>query len=346
MTANFLRLGRRYVGSGYSPLVIAEIGINHRGHLDLATDMVRAAKGCGCECVKFQCHIADKEMSPHAKKVITGTGEDVYSLIDRCSLSQAEDFHFKQLVEREGMIYLSTPFSAEAALRLARMSVEAFKIGSGECNNRPLVRHIAGFGKPVILSTGMNNLPSVARSVEILREAKVPFALLQCTSIYPTPVDKVHLRGMEFLRKRFPDAVVGLSDHTTNNYAAFAAVGMGASIIEKHFTCSSWLSGPDIPVSANPQQMRDLVDGVQQAYTAIGSGKNVLPEEESVAEFAFASVVSTREIAEGELLDRHNVWVKRPGTGPLQADDLDQVYGRTAACVIPADMQLTWDMIA
>src|SRR5262245_59349503 len=176
-----MQIGTRTVGDDSPPLVIAEIGINHEGDVAKARRMVDDAARAGCECVKFQCHVIDDEMIPAAGRVIPGNAtESILAIMQRCALTDEQDRALKAYVEQRGMIYLSTPFSRAAANRLQAMDVAAYKIGSGECNNYPLVRHIARFGKPVILSTGMNDIDSVRPSVDILRYAGVPFALLHC----------------------------------------------------------------------------------------------------------------------------------------------------------------------
>ncbi len=181
-------LAGRWVGPNHPPLVIAEIGINHEGRLETAFEMVDAAAGAGAEVVKHQTHVIDDEMSGAAKKVIPGNAkESIYDIMSRCALSERDERRLKDYVESKGMIFLSTPFSRAAADRLERMQVAAYKIGSGECNNYPLIKHIAGFGKPIILSTGMNTIETVAPAVEIFETCKIPYALLHTTNLYPTP---------------------------------------------------------------------------------------------------------------------------------------------------------------
>jgi len=241
----------RTIGPDFPPFVIAEIGINHEGSIVKARRMIRDAKAAGAQCVKFQAHVIADEMIPAAKSVIPGNATvSIWEIMNRCAFSEAQDIELKRYAESYGLIYLSTPFSRAAADRLERMGVPAYKIGSGECNNYPLIEHIARFGKPVILSTGMNNIASIGKSVEILRKHHVPFALLNCTSMYPTPYEKVRLGGIDDLRKAFPDAVLGQSDHSLGNYTCFAATALGACILEKHFTSTkagrglTWLSQP------------------------------------------------------------------------------------------------------
>jgi N-acetylneuraminate synthase len=238
------------------------------------------------------------------------------------------------------MIYLCTPFSRAAALRLERMGVEAYKIGSGECNNYPLVNLIASFGKPVILSTGMNDLASIEPAVKILRDAGVPFALLQCTSMYPTPYEKVRLGAIPVLRERFPDAVVGLSDHSVGNYTCFGATALGACILEKHFTSDKSWPGPDIRISIDPMELRDLIEGSRAIHAAMGGTKDILAEEQPTIDFAYASVVSIRDISAGEILSSENIWVKRPGTGEILAAEYDSLIGKAARRAIAQDTQI------
>jgi len=339
-----LQFGSRTVGDDAPPLVIAEIGINHEGNVDKARQMVEDAARAGCECVKFQCHVVDDEMIPAAGEVIPGNAtESILTIMQRCALTDDQDRALKAYTEQLGMIYLSTPFSRAAAERLQRMGVIAYKIGSGECNNYPLVRHIAGFGRPVVLSTGMNDLDSIRPSVEILRTARVPFALLHCTSIYPTPYNQVRLGGITDLKTAFPDAVVGLSDHTLGNYTCLAAVALGARILERHFTSDKSWPGPDVPISMDPSELRDLVNGSRAVFEALGGGKTILGEEQPTIDFAYACVVTTREITKGEKLSSDNTWVKRPGTGEIKAKDYQRVLGRSAARTLPAHAQVGWE---
>jgi N-acetylneuraminate synthase len=334
-------LGRRRVGDGHAPLVIAEIGINHEGDFAKAVRMVDDAHAAGCECVKFQCHVIQDEMIPN--DVVPGNArESIWDIMARCALSEDEERRLKAHVEARGMLYLSTPFSRAAAVRLEAMGVAAYKIGSGECNNYPLVRHIAAYGKPVLLSTGMNDLRSITPAVEILRAAGVPFGLLHCTSMYPTPYDRVRLGALADLRAAFPDAVLGHSDHSLGIHTSIAAVALGASVLEKHFVSDKTWPGPDVPISLDPAELRELVEGSRAVHLALGGRKDILPEEQPTIDFAYACVVSVRPIAEGETLTMDNVWVKRPGTGEIRARDFERVLGKSARRAIPKDRQLGW----
>ena len=334
-----IRIAHRSIGERHPPLVIAEIGINHEGSLDKAIQMIDDAHAAGCECVKFQSHVVDDEMIPN--DVVPGNAtESIWNIMSRCAFSEREETQLQDYVEARGMIYLCTPFSRAAADRLERMGVVAYKIGSGECNNYPLVQHIAGFGKPVILSTGMNDLASVGRAVQILRDARIPFGLLHCTSMYPTPYDKVRLGAMQQLAEQVPDAVIGLSDHSLGNYTCFAAVALGASILEKHFTSDKGWPGPDVPISIDPAELADLVRGSRAIHQALGGAKEVLPDEQPTIDFAYACVVAVRDIEPGDTLTAENIWVKRPGTGEIKAAHFEELLGRVAQRRIPKDTQL------
>jgi N-acetylneuraminate synthase len=243
-------------------------------------------------------------------------------------------------VTQRGSIFISTPFSRAAANRLGKFDVPAFKIGSGECNNYPLVKHIASFGKPIILSTGMNTIESIRPSVEIFRKLKVPFALLHCTNIYPTPPELVRLGALKILQDAFPDAIIGLSDHTTSNYTCLGAVALGASILERHFTDRMDRLGPDISSSMNPNSLESLIEGSKIIYKARGGEKIVLKEELPTMAFAFASVVAIENIQQGELLTSNNIWVKRPSSGDFLANEYEALLGKVAATNIAKGSQL------
>ncbi len=342
--AEFAIAGRP-VGAQHPPLVIAEIGINHEGSYDKAVRLVDDAAAAGAECVKFQSHVVEDEMIPN--DVVPGnTTETIWDIMVRCALPEEQERALKAYVEGKGLIYLCTPFSRAAADRLHTMDVVAYKIGSGECNNYPLIKHIAAWGKPVLMSTGMNDLASVQPAVEIFRAANVPFALFHCTSMYPTPYDKVRLGALAELRSAFPDAVLGLSDHSLGNYTCYGAVALGASLLEKHFTSDLTWPGPDVPISMDPQALHELVVGSKAIHQALGGHKAILPEEQPTIDFAYACVVTTRDIAAGETASADNLWVKRPGTGEIKAVDYERVLGRRLTRALPRNSQLKWDDLA
>ncbi len=344
MNKPFLQIGNRKIGENYKPLVIAEIGINHEGSLEVAKEMVDAAYKAGAEVIKHQTHIVEDEMSKEAKKVIPGnTNVSIYEVMERCALNEPDEIALKEYVESLGMIFISTPFSRAAADRLERMGVLAYKIGSGECNNYPLIEHIAAFGKPMIVSTGMNDINSIKKTVKILKENGVQYALLHCTNLYPTPPNLVRLGGMQELQKCFPDAVIGLSDHTENNNAALAATALGASILERHFTDNKDRMGPDILCSMDSEDLNNLVVASSQIAQMRGGKKEAAPEEQVTIDFAFATVVTTQPINKGEILTSDNIWVKRPGIGEIKAEHYKSIIGRRINKDIETDYHLSWE---
>lgn len=339
--AREFQIANRWVGENHPPLILAEIGINHEGNFEKAIQMVDDAHLAGCECVKFQSHVIEDEMIPN--DVIPGNAnETIWNIMSRCALSESDEIRLKNYVESKGMIYLCTPFSRAAAVRLHRMNVVAYKIGSGECNNYPLIAHIASFGKPVILSTGMNNLDTIQPSVTILKEAGVPYALMHCTSIYPTPYDQVRLGALKSMAEKFPEAVLGLSDHSLGNFTCFAAIALGARILEKHFTSDMTWPGPDVPISIDPLELKELVKGSQAIFQALSGAKEILPEEQPTIDFAYACVVSIQDIATGNELTKENIWVKRPGTGEIKAVHFESLLGKKVRRAIPKNSQLKW----
>jgi N-acetylneuraminate synthase len=342
-----LKIENRLIGDEHPPIVIAEIGINHGGSLDLAIYMSDAAIDAGAEIIKHQTHVIEDEMSEEAKLVVPGNADtSIYEIMERCALSEEDERKLMQHVQGRGGIFISTPFSRAAAERLQRFNIPAIKIGSGECNNYPLVRYIAKLGKPVIISTGMNSIESVRPSVNILRSAGIPFALLHCTNVYPTPPEIVRLGAMVKLREAFPDAVIGLSDHTTSNYACLGAVALGASILERHFTDSMNREGPDIVCSMDPHALSQLIEGSRTIFSARGGDKSPVEEEAPTIAFASASVVAIKEIQPGEALTEENIWVKRPGGGDFSVLDYDNLLGKRANKLIPKGRQIKRDQVS
>jgi N-acetylneuraminate synthase len=329
------QIGKRWVGDNHPPLVIAEIGINHGGSIDVAIAMVDAAISAGAEVIKHQTHIIADEMSIEAKAVIPGNADvSIYDIMNSCALSEDDELKLMRHIESRRGIFISTPFSRLAVDRLRRFDVPAVKIGSGECNNYPLVRYIAKLGKPVIISTGMNTIDSVRPSVDILRAAGIPFALLHCTNVYPTPPELVRLGAISKLRSAFPDAVLGLSDHTTSNFTCLGAVALGAAVLERHFTDTFERPGPDIACSMDPLALAELIEGARVIFAARGDEKGPVDEEAPTIAFAFASVVATKNIEPGEVFTEDNIWVMRPGGGDFTVHDYDSLLGKRASSSI------------
>ncbi len=339
--APYIEIAGRKIGYDYDPLVIAELGINHEGSLQAAKEMVDAAARAGVEVLKHQTHIVEDEMSGAAKKVIPGNADvSIYDIMERCALNEEDERALKKYVEERGMIFISTPFSRAAANRLQAMNVHAYKIGSGECNNYPLLEHIASFKKPVILSTGMNTIESVQKAVAIFDKYEVPIALLHTTNLYPTPEHLVRLGAMEELHNAFPGKVFGLSDHTMSNLACLGAVALGASILERHFTDHMERTGPDIVCSMDETTCASLITDSKRMKRMRGGTKGPAAEEQVTIDFAFATVCTIASIKKGDTFTKENIWVKRPGTGEILAEHFNAILGQVAQRDIEIDVQL------
>ena len=339
-------IGQIEVGHGCRPLVIPEIGINHNGSLTIAKEMVYAAYQSGARIVKHQTHIVEDEMSGAAKSVIPGNADiSIYDIMEKAALNESDEYELMKYTESLGMEFISTPFSRAAAERLEDFGVKAYKIGSGEMNNLPLIRHIARFGKPMIVSTGMNDLESIKRTVAILEDEQVPFALLHTTNLYPTKPEWVRLGAMQEMMMAFPHIPIGLSDHTLNNNACIAAMALGAVVLERHFTDSMNRVGPDIVCSMDPKDLKALLSAANEVPLMLGGKKAPIQEEQVTIDFAYATVVTIADIREGETFTKDNLWVKRPGTGAILAKDFESIIGKKAKIDISSDTHLTWDMI-
>ena len=339
-----MNIGSRCIGDKESPLVVVEIGINHGGSLDLAKAMVDAAYKAGAECIKHQTHFVEDEMTEEAKTIFPPNADmSIWDVMEKCSLSRDDEISLKNHTENLGMIYLSTPFSRSAADFLFEIGVKAFKIGSGEADNLPLIRHVVQFQQPIILSTGMQSITSLRKSVEIINNSGVDYALLECTNLYPSPAEIVSLQGIQELRDAFPNAVIGFSDHSIGPYMSLASVALGASIIERHFTDTRYRIGPDISCSMDPSELKLIIDRSQEIFIARNNPKRRSIEEESVYKFARSSIVADRNLKRGEIITSNDIWARRPGNGEIPADKFDDLIGKVINKEITKNTQLNWD---
>jgi N-acetylneuraminate synthase len=329
------------VGDNNPPVVICELGINHGGSLETAINLAKLAIDSGAQIIKHQTHLLIDEMSNEARHISPGNSTlSIYEVIEKNSLNVDEEKILVDYVRSRGVTYISTPFSKSAVDFLNSIDVPCFKIGSGECSNYPFVEYVASKGKPVILSTGMNSIASIKPSVKIFETYNVPYALLHCTNIYPTPQNLIRLDAMLELKTNFPKAVIGLSDHSTSNSACLGAVGLGASVVERHFTDSKLRIGPDISCSMTPNELQDLIRITKEIYIAKGGGKRPLEEEGKTIAFAFASVVVIKKIKKDEFLTPENIWVMRPGGGDYGPADLKNLYGKKSKYELQPGFQL------
>jgi len=337
---NFNLLGRD-IGDEISPLAVCEMGINHGGSLEKAISMIEAANSAGAEVIKLQTHIAKHEMSSEALKIVPQHCEQsIYQIIEDSSLSLSDEKILFEYAGKKGIRIFSTPFSREAVDHLLTLGVGAFKVGSGECNNWPLLDYIASQKLPIIVSTGMHGLDTVTKAVDTVTKHTSKLALMHCTNLYPTPSHLVRLGGVADLKKHFPDFQIGLSDHTKTNYSCFGAIALGANFVEKHFCLSHQDEGPDIVCSNDPTEWRELMAGCHEIFLARGGNKTEIREEQDTRNFAFASVVAIRDIAAGETLSSENIWVKRPAGGDFSTDEYYGLLGRQVMENIEADTQV------
>ncbi|MFQ5712259.1 MAG: N-acetylneuraminate synthase [Candidatus Geothermarchaeales archaeon] len=335
-----IKIGNQSIGEGRPAFIVAEAGINHNGSIENAKRLIESAAECGADAVKFQTHLPEKEM---LRQAVTAeyVGEPLFDLLKRVELSKKDHIVLKNYAEKREIIFFSTPFSVEAVDLLEDLDVPAYKVGSGEIANPPLLERVAKTGKPVILSTGMSSMEEVEEAVEIVTKYNEQLVLLQCTSTYPCPYEDVNLNVMSTLRKfGYP---VGLSDHTQGIYVALAAVALGACYVEKHFTVDRGWPGPDQRASLEPSELRQLVEGARAIEKALGGfEKRVLEGEKSVRDMARESVVSVREIPKGSIITENMIWVKRPGTG-IPAKYVGKVLGRRARRRIERDKLVSWE---
>lgn len=338
-----MKIAHRLIGPEHPPLVVAEIGINHGGSLEVAKAMVNAARMAGCEMVKHQTHFVDDEMTDEAKSIFPPNADkSIWDVMQECALSKDDEIALKQYAESLGLIYISTPFSRAAADFLAEIDVAGFKIGSGECNHVPLIRHIASFGKPIIMSTGMQTIDSLRAPVAALDASHVEYALLECTNLYPSPPEIVSLQGISELRAAFPQAVIGFSDHSIGPSMALSAVALGACILERHFTDTRYRKGPDISCSMDPAELRFLIDRSKEIHTALLNPKVRTAPEEDVYRFARGSIVADRDLPAGYVITERDIWARRPGSGEISVQHFDRLIGARTRRALRRNQQLKW----
>jgi N,N'-diacetyllegionaminate synthase len=323
--------------------VIAEAGMNHDGSLGNAIRMAEVAAECGADAVKYQLHDANAETTRAAPAPPYFERESRWEYFERTAFTDEQWATLKAACERAGIDFLCSVFSAEAVERLERLGVERYKIGSGEVTNLELVRRVAATGKPVLLTSGMSSWVELDAAVAAAGD---DVTVLQCTSEYPTPPEHVGLNVLAELRERY-GRPVGLSDHSLGNYAAFAAVALGAVVVEKHFALSREAYGPDAALAMEPDELEDLVDGIRSIETMLANpvDKDDLSDLREMKRVFEKSIVTTREIPAGAEISREMVAAKKPGTG-IPARFLPEIIGRRARITIPADTVVTEDLLS
>jgi N,N'-diacetyllegionaminate synthase len=320
-----------------SVLIIAEAGVNHNGDMDMARQLIDIAADAGADLVKFQTFSADRLVAIHARKAdyqiqATGAGESQHAMIRRLELTR--DMHEALIIhcKARGIKFFSTGFDQESIDLLVELGMDRFKIPSGEITNLPYLRHVGSYGKPVILSTGMSTLNEVEAALKVLEKAgtrRDQITVLHCNTEYPTPMVDVNLRAMLTIRDAF-GVEVGYSDHTSGIEVAVAAVALGATVIEKHFTSDRNLPGPDHKASLEPDELKAMVTAIRNIEQALGDGiKRPSASETKNMPIVRKSLVAARVIHAGEVFSEANLAVKRPGTG-LSPTRWDEVLGQKA----------------
>jgi N,N'-diacetyllegionaminate synthase len=341
-----ITIAGRVIGPGAPVFMIAEAGVNHNGDPALAHRLIDVAAAAGADAVKFQTFRSEALASRHAPKApyqteTTGAGESQLEMLRRLELSAETFAALADACRRRDILFLSSAFDVPSADLLEALGVAAFKTGSGELTNTPLLAHLARTRRPLIVSTGMATLDEVDAAVATVRAAGAPVALLHCVSAYPAPPDQSNLRAMDTLRERC-DCPVGFSDHTPGLTITLAAVARGACIIEKHFTLDRALPGPDHRASLDPGQLTALVAGIREVEAALGDGhKRPTPAELPTRAVARKSLVAARALRRGETLTADCIAVKRPGTG-IPPGELDRAVGRRLRRDVEPDEVLEW----
>lgn len=344
---NLISVGQRLIGDGQPCFIIAEIGSNHNQDFDLAIEHIDAAIDAGVDAVKFQTFKAESHVSKYAKMPsYLMEGESVQGLLQTLELNRSWQQPFQDYCNNKGIIFFSSPCDYDAVDSLEEIGVTAHKVASFDLPDLDLIEYIAKTGKPIILSTGCADWMDIQRAVDTCRSAgNENVILLQCTSLYPAPAELSNLRAMTTMRSSFR-TLTGYSDHTIGNTVPMAAVALGACMIEKHFTLSRKLPGPDHSFAIEPHELKDLVQQIRLVEAAIGDGvKNgPRPEEMEMAEKVRRSLHASQDISKGERITVEMLCTKRPGSG-ISPFLRDQVIGRTAKRDILADEWISWDMI-
>ena len=337
-----INLGTRAIGDNEPVFIIAEGCDNHLGDLPTAREMCRQAKLAGADAIKFQHHLPDEEMLPD---VPTSSNFNIplYEFLKRYALKLDGHRELMAYCGELGIRYMCTPFSYKAAEEMVGIGLDLIKIGSGEMTDVPsLTRMAKTFRVPMIVSTGMCTFEEIDRTYAALTATGVPLALTNCVSEYPPKWEDVNLRVITRMIERYPNAVIGHYDHTPDIYTCFAAVTLGARIIEKHVILDKRQPGPDQSVSIDFRDLANLVDGVRKIEAALGSDKQVHSLEKPIRTWAFRSIVSTRAIRAGETITQETIWTKRPGTG-IPSHLMDQILGRKAVRDIAANRLVAWE---
>lgn len=342
-----VKIADKIIGEGEPCFIIAEAGVNHNGDIELAKELIDAARNARADAVKFQTFKAEKVVTQNAEKAeyqkeTTEKGSQ-YEMIKKLELTE-EDFNdLADYAKKKNIVFLSSPFDKESVDLLDEINVPVFKVASGEITNFPLLTHIAKKEKPIILSTGMTTLGEVEEALNVIRSEGVKDTiLLHCVSDYPAKMKDVNLRAMETLKRAFK-LPVGFSDHTLGITVPIAAVALGACVMEKHFTLDKNLPGPDHKASLEPNELKEMVKAIRDVEKALGDGiKRPTKNEDDVKRVVRRSIVARVDIPDGTIITGDMIEVKRPGTG-IEPKYMKMVVGKRAKVNIKKDDLIIWN---
>jgi N,N'-diacetyllegionaminate synthase len=345
MTASF-RVGSRPVGAGHPCLIVGEIAQAHDGSLGFAHAFVDAIASAGADAVKFQTHIAAAESTPAEPWRVKFSLQDTtrYEYWRRMEFSEEHWVGLKRHAEDRGLVFLSSPFSGDAVDLLERLGMVAWKVASGEVSNAPLLERLLATKRPLLLSSGMSPLAELDATVARAQAASVPIAVLQCTTAYPCPPERIGLNLLPFFRERY-GCPVGLSDHSGTTFAGLAAAAVGCDVLEVHVTLSREMFGPDVPASVTTAELRQLVEGVRfiERMRASPVDKDAAAGEVAAMRHLFTkSVVARMDLPAGTVLRRDHLSFKKPGTG-IPSERVGSVLGRPLRRAVARDQLLTWE---
>ena len=339
----YIEISGRRIGPDYDPVVIAEMGINPGGNLEVAKSMVDSAYEAGIEIIKHQTHIPEEDV-----KIGNLEEKHFYDDAEENMFTEEEERELKAYAESKGMIFISAPFSFAAVDRLERMNIAAYKISSSEMNNYALVEYVASKRKPIILSTGMNDIESIKKAVETIKKYHENFAIQHCTNIYPTPPDKIRLNALNELATAFPGEILGLSDHSLNNYSCYAAMALGASIVERHFTDKKDRHGKEIAWSMDEEEAKALV-AYSKVINKMQIGKKEKLQEE-IDEFnnkkkKINVLVTTKRLLKNSSITKADITTKTITGKGIPAEELYRVMWKKSINDLPPDYILKWEDI-
>ena len=330
--------------------IIAEIAQAHDGSLGTAHAYIDAVANAGADAIKFQTHIAAAESTPGEPWRVKFSPQDEtrYEYWQRMEFTETQWNGLKQHADERGLLFYSSPFSIEAVELLSRVGVAGWKVASGEVSNPQMFARMAATGLPILLSTGMSPWSEIDTMVGRIQDHKLPVTVFQCTSMYPTPPEKIGLNVIDEMRQRYPRAQIGLSDHSGQIFAGLAAAALGIDVLELHVTFSREAFGPDVPASVTLPELKQLVAGIRQieAMLAHPVDKDAVADELApMRQLFMKSVVPTQALPAGTILERHHLTVKKPGSG-IPAEELDSLLGRRLAREVTPTELLAWSDLA